>query len=86
MYVLHQNKYFLSSLWTFVFIPTHKSSAAKFTARKELKWMILVKGLFLAKKKKKALNALRQKNVIGNLNKGSLSQQSACQNYGPTLA
>ena len=28
---------------------------------------------------------LRQKNVIGNLNKTSLSQQSACQNYGPTL-
>ena len=26
---------------------------------------------------------LRQKNVIGNPNKTSLSQQSACQNYGP---
>ena len=51
MYVLHQNKYFLNCLWTFVFIPTHKSSAAKFTARKELKWMILVKGLVLTKKK-----------------------------------
>ena len=27
---------------------------------------------------------LRQKNVKGKPNKSSLSQQSACQNYGPT--
>ena len=33
MYVLHQSKYFMNCLWTFVFIPTRKSSAAKFTAR-----------------------------------------------------
>ena len=38
MYALHQRKYFVNCLWTFVFILTHKSSAAKFTARKELKW------------------------------------------------
>ena len=33
---------------------------------------------------KKALNALKAKNVIGDA-KNSLSQQSACQNYGPTI-
>ena len=33
---------------------------------------------------KKALNALKTKNVIGDA-KNSLSQQSACQNYGPTM-
>ena len=38
------------------------------------------KGLVL----KKALNALKAKNVIGDA-KNSLSQQSACQNYGPTM-
>ena len=32
------SKYFVKCLWTFVFVPTRKSSATKFTARKELEW------------------------------------------------
>ena len=30
------SKYFVNCLWTFVFVPTRKSNAAKFIARKEL--------------------------------------------------
>ena len=31
-------KHFVNCPWTFVFVPTRKSSAATFTARKELEW------------------------------------------------
>ena len=37
MYVLHKSKYFVNCPWTFVFVATRKSSAAKFPAIKELK-------------------------------------------------
>ena len=32
----NSGKYFVNCLWTFVFVPTCKSSAAKFTAKKKL--------------------------------------------------
>ena len=45
------SKYFVNCLWTFAFVPTRKSNAAKFIARKELEWRCFYcwKGLVLKK-------------------------------------
>ena len=78
-YFLECSKYFMNCLWTFVLVPTRKSSAAKFTARKELEW----NDFSVVRAHPQML--WRQKNVIDNANKSILSQDSAYQNYGPAV-